>query len=90
MQSPGGEIRSGLFHLKFSNRTAAARHDVSSPNARRLRRRQRARRPNLFRPPLAGTRERAGVRVGEIAIRVGGIYVDGVARSMAIDPGRTP
>ena len=42
MQSPGGEIRRGLFLLKFSNRTAAACHDAPTPNARRLRRRRRA------------------------------------------------
>ncbi len=42
VQVPGGEIRGGLFVAKNSNRAAAACHDASSPNARRLGRRGRA------------------------------------------------
>jgi hypothetical protein len=39
---PGRRNPPRAFLLKFSNRTAAARHDASSPNARRLKPRQRA------------------------------------------------
>jgi hypothetical protein len=43
---PGRRNPPRAFCLKFSNRTAAARHDASSPNARRLGRHGACRRPN--------------------------------------------
>jgi hypothetical protein len=57
----------GIFLLEFPNRTAAARHDATSPNAPSPGRRKRAAVRTFNCVPcvqLAGTRERAGPRRG--------------------------